>query len=524
MTDTAERDHYRRLPYQGRAHFPSHVDVLATVPTLFGLSTPPPTRCRVLEIGCGDGTNLISMAHQLPESEFVGFDLVDTHIESGQQMLADLRLDNVTLYQQDLRDITVDLGDFDYIIAHGVFSWIPEDARQALLNLLRGHLRPEGIGYISYNCYPGWHFDEHLRGMMRYHTQGLPSAKEEVEQARAILQFVQSATLDQSTIRYHYLAEMNEKMSSFSDDYIYHEYLEPTNHPVYFTEFMRIAQKAGLQYVGETSFPSMLALQYPESVQKTLHELGRNLIEYEQYRDFVCNRRFRNTLLTHKEVKLNRSVTLQPITRFQIGFQLQPMIEDPTPGESTPLHFGTENSPESSVTVSYPHHKSALRLLASRWPSAVPFEEIATYVQAKTGLKGDAALYTSLADMFMRLYSRGLCDFHTFQAPMTNIVESHPMVSKLVRYQAFHHRILSTQRNEMFAINPVEREIVTRLNGKRDRNALIEEVAAVITTENAPELGDMTREAVAAQLIDKLLVRLAWKGLLLPNPDASASD
>ncbi|MEL6346321.1 MAG: methyltransferase regulatory domain-containing protein [Myxococcota bacterium] len=512
MSESDEWAHYRRLPYQGRAHFPSHVDFLATIPALFGLAPPDPRQSRVLEIGCADGTNLITMAYHLPDSEFVGFDAVDTHIQSGQQMIADLTLDNVTLLQQDLRTITADLGTFDYIIAHGVFSWIDEAAQTSLLTLIGQRLRPDGIAYVSYNCYPGWHFDEHLRGMMRYHTQGLSSAKDEVDQARAILQFVQHAIPDKASIRHQYLDEMNRKLVDYSDDYIYHEYLEPENRPLYFSDFMTRADAAGLQYVGETSFPSMLSLTYPEDVQKTLDQLGRTILEFEQYRDFVCNRRFRNTLLTHKGMPISRSVGLQPILSFRIGFPLQPDHES----ADGILNFGKEGDPETMVSVTSPLHKAALRLLASRWPAAVPFADVVAHGIEQTGRAPDALLQTELADLLMKLYSQGLCEFHTIQPPLTNQISERPQVSRLARYQAFSDRILSSQRHEMFGVNPLERVVVAQMNGQRSRDDLVAHLAGMIQTRDNPELAGMTPEDVAAQLVDRLLGRLAKNGMLLP--------
>ena len=48
---------------------------------LFGLNTAAPTQCRVLELGCAAGLNLIAMAALLPESTFVGIDLSPVQIE-----------------------------------------------------------------------------------------------------------------------------------------------------------------------------------------------------------------------------------------------------------------------------------------------------------------------------------------------------------------------------------------------------------------------------------------------------------
>jgi len=112
---------YDEVLYPGLAHFETHPDRLATTAALFGMQTAPLEKCRVLELGCGDGTNLISMAYGLPESEFVGIDAARA-IAAGNQMIEDLALKNVRLQQLDLMDFKTDTATFDFIIAHGVIE------------------------------------------------------------------------------------------------------------------------------------------------------------------------------------------------------------------------------------------------------------------------------------------------------------------------------------------------------------------------------------------------------------------
>ena len=163
---------------------------------LAGLHPAPVENCRVLELGAASGGNLIPMAYALPKSQFWGIDISRVHIDQGLLKIKDLGLANLRLEQMDILDFPADAGTFDYIIAHGIFSWVPPQVREKLLEIYRAHLAPEGVGFISYNTYPGWHRINIARDIMRYSTRGIEDPKERVEQAREALHFYAHALPD----------------------------------------------------------------------------------------------------------------------------------------------------------------------------------------------------------------------------------------------------------------------------------------------------------------------------------------
>src|SRR6185436_9013135 len=116
---------YDELPYPGSAFAQTHPDRLATIATLFGMAPAPVERCRVLELGCGDGGNLIPMAYTLPGSEFLGIDAGGRGIAIGQDRAVAVGLTNLRLQHLDMLDTAIQLGKFDYIVSHGVYSWVP---------------------------------------------------------------------------------------------------------------------------------------------------------------------------------------------------------------------------------------------------------------------------------------------------------------------------------------------------------------------------------------------------------------
>ena len=201
MTTSPPPISYDAVPYRRQSYACTHPDRLASLAILLGLTPAPVDRCRVLEIGCASGDNLIPMAQTLPESQFVGIDLSERQIAVGQADIRALGLPNITLRQLDLLDVNAaQFGQFDYIIAHGVYSWVPPAVRDKLLAICQDHLAPSGIAYISYNVYPGWHFVEAVRHMMLYRTRGEAEPQRRAAQARSMLDFAVGASRSQNAL------------------------------------------------------------------------------------------------------------------------------------------------------------------------------------------------------------------------------------------------------------------------------------------------------------------------------------
>src|SRR5260221_7836775 len=176
---------YDEVLYPSYTHSQTHPERLAVIGALLGLEPALPTRCRVLELGCGNGSNLVPMAWGLPRSEFVGIDLAGRPIAQGQSMVRELRLANVRLVHGNLTEITGEWGKFDYIIAHGLYSWVPPEVARQLLVICRTLLAAQGIAFVSYNALPGGHLRNLLREMMLFHVRGFEAPEERVKQAVA---------------------------------------------------------------------------------------------------------------------------------------------------------------------------------------------------------------------------------------------------------------------------------------------------------------------------------------------------
>src|SRR5262245_38669412 len=187
-----ESTSYDAIAYPGSPFSQTHPDRLATIAALYGLKAAPPESCRVLELGCGNGGNLIPMAYVLPGSTFLGLDAAGTAIEQGREQIAALGLKNATLLHADLLDAS-NLGTFDYIIAHGLYSWVPPPVQERVFEIASEVLAPNGVAYVSYNAFPGCHVRAAMWQMMKWHIRDIEEPEERIAQARGLVRFLGEA-------------------------------------------------------------------------------------------------------------------------------------------------------------------------------------------------------------------------------------------------------------------------------------------------------------------------------------------
>jgi SAM-dependent methyltransferase len=294
---------YDVLPYPGHPFPQTHPDRLATLATLFGLEPPPPERCRVLELGCGDAANLVPMALALPGSSFLGVDAAPGAIARGRALVETLELDNVELEVARIEELEPAGEDFDYLIAHGVYSWVAAPVRDRLLALCRSVLSDCGVAYVSYNALPGGRLAQAVRDMLVFHTAPLDDPGERVERARELLRFLIAGWpegLEFGVI----MGRHAERLLERSDETLFHDELAAVNQPLYFHELAAHAARHRLQYLAEADFFEMQTGLLQDEVA---HELlaVEDPIRREQYLDFLKGRMFRQTLLCRAELTLD---------------------------------------------------------------------------------------------------------------------------------------------------------------------------------------------------------------------------
>ncbi len=375
---------YDAVPYEGFPLPETHPDRLSALARLFGLTAPALGTCRVLELGCGSGGNLIPMALSLPDAEFVGIDLSRRQIDQGQATIDAIGLRNIELRAESILDVHPErIRPFDFIVCHGVYSWVPPEVQDQILRICGGGLTAHGVAYVSYNTYPGWHLREVARGIMRVHTRHLADPSQRVREGRAVLESLAEALGDGDDPYSLCLRDEAAQIRTKPDYYLLHEHFEDANRPLYVYEFLGRAANHGLRYLAESRLGSMASAQPTEWVEALSRHLPDPL-DREQYCDFLAGRRFRQTLLCRAGVHLDPAPSASAIADLRASAVSQP---DVAPPGDDPAAEETFRSPdgEATLTTSDTLIRTMMRVLGDAWPRSLPFEDLWTRTQARLG-------------------------------------------------------------------------------------------------------------------------------------------
>ena len=311
-TNDVQQTIYSELGYKSMPFPYTTPATLEAYAALVGVSAPNPKNARVLELGATYGGNIISQALFNPDATFVGIELSQEQVEKGNEVIANAGLTNVSLIQSDIASIGSEIGTFDYIIAHGVYSWVDDGVKDALLRLIDEHLAEDGIAYISYNTYPGWHTMDEVRQLMMFsnHDKTQFNHKEKVLHGKTIGSIVGSQIL-----KYDNLKERNSKFlgalrSVMQKDeyYVGHDHLEPNNDPVYFYQFNDHLEAHKLAYLCDADLTLSMVRSFDADIADTLDKLALNdHVAQEQYLDFMLDTTFRKSIIC--KAKYAESVT-----------------------------------------------------------------------------------------------------------------------------------------------------------------------------------------------------------------------
>lgn len=448
---------YDEVLYAGHPFIQTHPDRLATIARLFGMSPAPVEQCHVLEIGCGDGGNLIPMAYTLPGSEFVGLDLGSRGIELGRQMADTLDLKNVALQCMDIRDAGATLGKFDYIVAHGVYSWVPREVQDSILRICRDNLNAHGVAYVSYNVYPGAHVRQMVAEMMQYHARRFAEPAQQIEQALALAAFLAARPpVDGYSLL---LKESLDMLAQRRPGSLFHDELSEHHTAMYFREFAERASLAELQYLGEADFTDMQDTAETPEVRSTLRKLGRDAIEKEQYLDFLKCRRFRQTLLCHAGERLNRRLDSAQVREFYIA--------------------AARHEEPPRLPADHPMARAAMAALREAWPGAMGFGPLMAAVRERAGeFDEDEAL---VSDVVLACFACGIVQLHVRRPEFARTVSERPRASSVARFQAARGTYVTSLCHRAVNIeDDVARRLLIAADGSRD--------AAALSAELGPEV------------------------------------
>ena len=512
-------DSYDQIPYDSAPIYETHPAQLALLGALFGMHPAAPTHCRYLELGCASGGNIIPLAYALPDSEIIGIERSAEQAAAGQALIATLGLSNARIVQADVLDLDfTPLGPFDYVVAHGFYSWVPAAVRASLFRILADQLTPQGIGYVSYNVYPGWRWRGMVRELLRHQVRGLRGPRERLTVARAAIEQYAAALAGRQDPVSTLVREELLSLRTRHPSYLYHEYLVDENTPQLFSEFMAEATRHGLQYLCESELHTMFADGLGETAQ-ALVDASDDIIEQEQTLDFLRNRLFRQTLLCRSDVTIQRELDLERFAGLAYHASL-------TPAEVPDLTRANDQvfvMPEGDrCIVRHPLAKAAVLELAAAHPSALAFNELAARAAQRVRRAGGPAteheaLLVELLQLFLHQIVGGLLQAEPFTRPEWTWPCASPLARAQVAAGTGH---VATARHKPMELDPFVARLITYLDGTRERTELVEllqrdlESGRLTLEGEAPKGAALT--AMLAANIDRVLTMLAHQGVLVP--------
>jgi methyltransferase-like protein/2-polyprenyl-3-methyl-5-hydroxy-6-metoxy-1,4-benzoquinol methylase len=512
---------YDEVPYASHPFAQTHPDRLAAIATMLGLDPPAVDRCRVLELGCASGGNLIPMAEGLPNASFLGIDLSEKQVVQGQEQITSLRLTNLELRHMDIATASADLGTFDYVICHGVFSWVARPVQEKILSLCEELLSPKGIAYISYNTLPGWRMRGTIRDMMLFHAGAISSPQQRVEQAVALLKFMAEAAVKQNTSYGNFLTSELELLRHTTESYVFHDHLEEHNDPLYFHQFVERAATHGLRYVGEAEVPTMVPDHFSPEVSEVLNRLSPDQVRLEQYLDFLRNRTFRQTLLCRATEQPNYKVAAQRLTLLNVASPMRPVSATPRLERGVEEEF--HGPDDLRIQSGEPIVKAALTLLGEAWPQSIPFARLRALASERvrpgplhdsTAIRQETEILASTLWRFYATASTQVLHLTTTPFRGTRRIGERPVARPLARWQAERGEYVTNLLHGITPLREGERRLLAGLDGQHDENALLQILEASLArgeltvqeqgepVTNPQRIRELLREALTATLAD----------------------
>lgn len=451
---------YDESPYNSGAIHNTHPLLMRTSAIIAGLDPAPVDRCRVLELGCAEGGNLIPLADAYADSEFVGIEFSSTQVDMARDRIARLGLANVDVLPLDILDISDAIGVFDYIICHGVYSWVPPEVQSKILDICRAHMAPNGVSLISFNTYPGWHFLDMIRDMMLEGTAGLATIQDRVVAGRELVRSLKDS-LDASTNYGATLGEALQHVENLPDYMLAHDLLETVNMPLFVDEFIeRIGEKElhGLVF----DKPGRLHLR-SSAGGDPVHNDARAL----KYWDYLNNTVFRTVTLCRKQDVVIDTGERAPYSGFHVASPMK-ATSDVDMFDTSEATFEAD---AGGIRSGSPAIKLALDYLGSIWPASSPVRDLALEVDTRLGsgspFDSIERLETHLIDELSPLAARRSVEWTCDAYPFTTEVADRPRVSPWARLLAETGEAFCTRRHEMGGTDDTTRYLIPYLDGSR---------------------------------------------------------
>ena len=507
---------YDAVPYQSFPYASTRPANIYTVGTLFGVAAPDFRAARVLELGCASGSNLIPLAFQYPDGAFLGIDASERQIEMAQKTVSDLGLDNIEFIARPFADMPRS-DRFDYIICHGVYSWVDDDARNHILDICHTQLTENGLALISYNALPGWNMVRSLREMMLYQASFFEEPAEKVSQAMELLRFVRDNNPEGSAYR----SVIDNEINLLNDQpvsMVVHDHLESENNQFYFHEFAAALERHGLQYVGDSDIAQMYVENLPADAAEKLKAVT-DILRQEQYMDFIRNRRFRSSIVCPNAAEVNRNLRPEAIHDFYLSTSITP---DPADLQSKAADMRFRDSSGNLVFTAHSHQAAGLFCMLSESRRPIKSAELIDMVAENIDGAGATALRKILEELGLRLALRGVISLRAEAGNYVADISEMPEASRLARHQATGQEWTTNAWHEKINHDHFTRVLIKYLDGNNSVDHLCQIMSEQVDTGTlgvqlgGKDIADADqRRLVIKQLTDNALDRFAQKALLV---------
>jgi SAM-dependent methyltransferase len=477
--DTIQQS-YESVPYPHYIHPLSDPARLAAIGRILGLAAVDPAGARVLDIGCGAGTNLLAMAARFPAARFTGIDFSGPDIASASALATEAGLANVTFTQADVRTWEPGEARFDFIIAYGLFSWVPDEVKDALLALIRRCLAPQGIACVAFMTYPGCKQAEALRDLLRMRTQAASPASDRVDAAHATLDFLERAwsalpTASQSDS----LREAAHRIRAKEPHFLLLDDLGIERDPLYLTQFAQWAGRHGLRYLGDSEYHTMLPDNLPPESARELAAMKLGAVETGQMIDFVVNRTFRAGLLVGADaVTAGPGPHPQALRDLCLSTSLRPDVE--VARTATEASFVDRDG--RCFTMRSIPLVAALHALSERPEARIPFRGVLAEAQSAAGRPLTAAEESRLLADLLALYGRECLELSTQSFIPPSVLASRPRLTPLNAALARRRSLLATAGQQSISLSDAQRAFCGLLDGEHD-------LATLRLAETSAQLG-----------------------------------
>jgi SAM-dependent methyltransferase/methyltransferase-like protein len=454
-----------------------HIDRLYAQALLKGVLPTHPRCAQVLEIGCSTGANIIPQAILYPKSHFVGVDVSKEQISLAQNVSLSLGLKNIEFLPIGVEHLNRISRSFDYIICHGLYSWVGLDTQRMLIEQIAHYLSPNGVGYLSYNTKIGWQNCQLIKRHLIECTHEILDSSVKIARARKIIEAALEIGRINELLLHSRTVQFLTYLAAVSDALLLHEYLNPHASGVSVRTLDHDLKAYHLQYFGDArpqrESVDLIGFDTASSSQIDIRQQMTSA-EKDDLNDLLRPKSFRAALVVRAGLKEKRVDSNELLSSLYFASPLVLLSQEVDIDTNAPSAYLFMRGEEQPFRVFEEIVARIVIKLTQTWPEPVSGQSLFT------------SLHTdSERSELLRLIYSGAIEVSSGNFGCTSVLEYKPATSPYVRLQAQSNTIVSTLKHEYFRINDFERLLLKLLDGTKTKESLADAM------QSAFDLGEL---------------------------------